>query len=567
MLAARAASQHDGRRRLRRLRQPQDRRLQALRPAQRRPRPHLDLDRRRPAGARHGLLARRGSGQTGRCSSPAPSSASTSPSTAGTSGSSSRAACRPSRCATSRSRSARTTSCWPPSAAASTSSTTTPRCGASTRRRSTRAAILFPTAKAWLYVPSTRIGDRDKGFLGETYFLADNPPFGAVFTYYLKDSWKSKKKARQDAEKEAIKAKKEIDYPTLDALRAETRQEDAQLLFTVSDAKGAVVTKLNAPAEKGIHRLSWDLHYPPADPVSKEARPPGAPPRTGPFVAPGTYSVRIDLVADGEVRSARRRADVRRIVVDAEVAGERVEPRPKRAGRVVLIEPQVEAHEDLLRQVPGLVATARELVGEIQHAILVLADQRLPGGRVPSLAVPNQQFVGLHIRLALGPGRCPGRSSRARFVPLVRVCVTQGSVDSVRRRPQPPPACGPWRWGASPKEPRRPSEDWGKRATGPVMGRCIRRTRPWRSRPCTFPSCRRMDQGARSTSRRVRAASPARTTPSCWRARARSARLAVRVAPAGRPIPIRSTATCCARHGGSRSSGRTASITDSGLTA
>ena len=164
------------------------------------------------------------------------------------------------------------------------------------------AAILFPTAKSWLYVPSTRIGDREKGFFGETYFLADNPPFGAVFTYYLKDAWKSKKKARQDAEKEAVKAKKEIDYPTLDALRAETRQEDAQLLFTISDAKGAVVTKLTAPAEKGIHRLSWDLHYPPADPASKEARPPGAPPRTGPFVGLGAYSVRIDLVADGEVR-------------------------------------------------------------------------------------------------------------------------------------------------------------------------------------------------------------------------------------------------------------------------
>ncbi len=49
------------RHRLRRLRQPQDGRLQAVRPAQRRPRPHLGFDRRRPAGARHGLRPRRGS--------------------------------------------------------------------------------------------------------------------------------------------------------------------------------------------------------------------------------------------------------------------------------------------------------------------------------------------------------------------------------------------------------------------------------------------------------------------------------------------------------------------------
>ncbi len=54
------ASRHDAGDRLRRLRQPQDGRLQALRPAQFRPREELDLDRRRPAGARHGLRPGRG---------------------------------------------------------------------------------------------------------------------------------------------------------------------------------------------------------------------------------------------------------------------------------------------------------------------------------------------------------------------------------------------------------------------------------------------------------------------------------------------------------------------------
>ena len=86
LAAGRLASRR--RDRLRRLRQPQDGRLQTLRPAQFRPREELDLDRRRPAGAGHGLRPGRGSARPRIFSSPAPSSASSSPPTAARSGSS-----------------------------------------------------------------------------------------------------------------------------------------------------------------------------------------------------------------------------------------------------------------------------------------------------------------------------------------------------------------------------------------------------------------------------------------------------------------------------------------------
>ena len=78
----------------------------------------LDVDRRRPAGARHGAGASPRITSIRTCCSPAPSSACSSRTTAARSGSSSRAGCRRSPCATSRSRSARTTSSSAPSAAA-----------------------------------------------------------------------------------------------------------------------------------------------------------------------------------------------------------------------------------------------------------------------------------------------------------------------------------------------------------------------------------------------------------------------------------------------------------------
>ena len=61
--------------------------------------------------------------------------------------------------------------------------------------------------------PATPLGPRGKAFLGETLFTAPNPPFGAVFTYYLKEEVKTKRKARLDAEKEADKKGAEIAVP------------------------------------------------------------------------------------------------------------------------------------------------------------------------------------------------------------------------------------------------------------------------------------------------------------------------------------------------------------------
>ena len=165
-------------------------------------------------------------------------------------------------------------------------------------------AILFPTEKAWLYLPSSRIGDRDKAALGETYYTAKNPPYGATFTWYLKEAWKSKKATRQEVEKKKLEAKEAIDYPSLDALRAETHQEDAKLLFTIADSTGAEVRRLESKPSKGIQRLTWDLRHPASNPPRKGGapRPSFLPPPQGPLVAPGTYTVRVDLVADGEVR-------------------------------------------------------------------------------------------------------------------------------------------------------------------------------------------------------------------------------------------------------------------------
>src|SRR5262249_31385563 len=67
---------------------------------------------------------------------------------------------------------------------------------------------------AWMFIPSNPYALKEKSFFGQTFFSAPTPPFGAVFTYYLKDEIKSLKKTRQAAEKEAVKKGEDVSYPT-----------------------------------------------------------------------------------------------------------------------------------------------------------------------------------------------------------------------------------------------------------------------------------------------------------------------------------------------------------------
>ncbi|HPC81761.1 MAG TPA: hypothetical protein P5234_01245 [Thermoanaerobaculaceae bacterium] len=156
-----------------------------------------------------------------------------------------------------------------------------------------RPAVLFPVKKAWAYVEKQQLGGRGKASLGDSFFTADNPPFGAVFTYYLGDGLKTLVERRHDREKEAVKTGAVMPYPTPEELRAEAAEEKPAVVLTVTDADGNVVRRLEGPATKGFSRIAWDLRFPAAVPAREEAeeRDPWDWPDVGPLVVPGTYTV------------------------------------------------------------------------------------------------------------------------------------------------------------------------------------------------------------------------------------------------------------------------------------
>ncbi|MCB0545222.1 MAG: glycosyl hydrolase, partial [Saprospiraceae bacterium] len=65
---------------------------------------------------------------------------------------------------------------------------------------------MFPIRDALLYIPARPLGSR-RGSQGDSFYVADNPPYGAVFTYHLRDTYKSLKQKRRGAEGDTKKKK------------------------------------------------------------------------------------------------------------------------------------------------------------------------------------------------------------------------------------------------------------------------------------------------------------------------------------------------------------------------
>jgi hypothetical protein len=162
-------------------------------------------------------------------------------------------------------------------------------------------AAVFPVKEALMFIQSQPLGGRGKSFQGESFYTADNPPFGATVTWYLKDAIKTRKEKRQEAERDAERKGAPVGWPTRDQLRAEEEEEAPAIVVTITDSADRVVRRLTGPVTAGMQRLNWDLRYPAANlsaPPPPDADPDFEPP-SGPLVMPGTYKALVAKRVDG----------------------------------------------------------------------------------------------------------------------------------------------------------------------------------------------------------------------------------------------------------------------------
>lgn len=162
-------------------------------------------------------------------------------------------------------------------------------------------AAVFPIKNALLYIQSQPLGGRGKSFQGERFYTADNPPFGATVTWFLKEPIRTKKEKRQESEREADRRGGPVAWPTRDQLRAEEEEDAPAIVVTITDSGDRVVRRLTGPVGAGVQRLTWDLRYPAANlsaPPPPDADPDFEPP-SGPLVMPGTYKATVSKRVDG----------------------------------------------------------------------------------------------------------------------------------------------------------------------------------------------------------------------------------------------------------------------------
>ena len=127
---------------------------------------------------------------------------------------------------------------------------------------------LFPVKGATEYNPNSSVpgGVRGAGALGDREYSAPNPAFGAIITYFLRDS-----------------------IP-----------KSGDVTLGIYDASGKRVRELTANKKRGMHRVTWDLRNPPPYTVRRPANQVGEPQfrqsdPSGPFVLPGRYTARLTV--------------------------------------------------------------------------------------------------------------------------------------------------------------------------------------------------------------------------------------------------------------------------------
>jgi photosystem II stability/assembly factor-like uncharacterized protein len=153
------------------------------------------------------------------------------------------------------------------------------------------AARIFDIKDGLLYYPAT-----NQNYQGEVHFSVPNPTPAVTIRYWVKDGYTTLKQKRQQAQREAERAGREIVFPTREELIAEAEEESALLLFTISDEGGNIMRKIETPLRKGVGSVSWDMSY--LD-------------RRGPSVPPGLYSVKMEKYVNGKFETLVEKKDFR----------------------------------------------------------------------------------------------------------------------------------------------------------------------------------------------------------------------------------------------------------------
>jgi hypothetical protein len=151
-------------------------------------------------------------------------------------------------------------------------------------------------------------------------------------------------------------------------LRAEDLEVEPGLFLVVRDDKGAVMRRVSASREEGLHRVAWDLRWPPAVPTDLSPPTDLAPweePERGPLVLPGSYTATLESRVAGEWQALAGPVDLEVIPLDLATL------RPADKEAVATFQKEV---RELRRSVLGAIELAGEAKDRLDHLRQALVD-------------------------------------------------------------------------------------------------------------------------------------------------------------------------------------------------
>nr|WHW29641.1 putative glycosyl hydrolase [uncultured bacterium] len=269
--------------------------------------------------------------------------------------------------------------------------------------------VLFPVRKARWYVPRRPLGCSEPGCVGsqgDAYYVAPNPDFGAVFTYYLPKAIQTGQEARRETEKEREKENQSVAFASWDTILKEQREDAPAIVFTVVDNDGNTVRQIEGPVEAGFHRVAWNLRYPALDAWAPVEEPEdegeeGA----GVLVVPGTYTVAMQRRVDGVLSDLGQRQTFEVVSIrEPTLPGSTQEQR-------VVFESQI---DELIRASGGTVAAIDEVTAELVAIKDVL-------GRSTAAASLYEIANSIQQRITMQRDRLRGNETRGIFKDLGEV--------------------------------------------------------------------------------------------------------------------------------------------------
>lgn len=272
---------------------------------------------------------------------------------------------------------------------------------------------LFPVRDAWWFVPHPVAQAQGRPTLGSDDFTTENPPHGALLTFYLREAPTTAQEVRRAAERPLAERNADVPFPGYDALRSESLEGGPKVLVVITDATGARVRTLEAPTKAGLHRINWDLRGPNPSPVNLNPagfQPPWAVSTPGPLVAPGRYTASLVVTSSSGVRSigAPQSFEVKAV------------PNISATTDFVAVAAEQARSAELSRRVSAVGAEIGRVRGALRHmrATLVQTPRADPAlfGRIDSLNAAlgalNQRLYGDPARQQLDQSDVPSISGR-----------------------------------------------------------------------------------------------------------------------------------------------------------